>query len=125
MLRKLLVAGLITLTKPFGVVVQAQLAILVFAIALYFQLEHKPFRNPVVNVLETTGIVAFLFTAWLGVLMSLPDVPMGWKEDHMNDAHMAPQAIRWQVMSVLAVLINAFVVLMLVGSFVYAAWFQV
>ena len=28
-------------------------------------------------------------------------------------------------MSVLAVFINAFVVLMLVGSFVYAAWFQV
>ena len=85
MLRKLLVAGLITLTKPFGVVVQAQLAILVFAVALYFQLEHKPFRNPVVNVLETTGIVAFLFTAWLGVLMSLPDVPMGWKEVRMTE----------------------------------------
>ena len=42
-------------------------------------------RNPVVNVLETTGIVAFLFTAWLGVLMSLPDVPMGWKEDRINE----------------------------------------
>ena len=84
MLRKLLVAGLITLTKPLGVVVQAQLAMLVFAIALYFQVKHEPFRNPVVNVLETTGIIAFLSTAWLGVLMSLPDVPVGWKEVSMN-----------------------------------------
>ena len=90
MLRKLLVAALITLTKPFGVVVQAQLAILVFAIALYFQLEHKPFRNPVVNVLETTGIIAFLLTAWLGVLMSLPDVPMAWKEVSMNKHDAQP-----------------------------------
>ena len=85
MLRKLLVAGLITLTKPFGVVVQAQLAMLVFAIALYFQVKHEPFRNPVVNVLETTGIIAFLFTAWLGVLMSLPNVPVGWKEVRMTE----------------------------------------
>ena len=87
MLRKLLVAGLITLTKPFGVVVQAQLAILVFAIALCFQVKYEPFRNPIVNVLETTGIVAFLCTAWLGVLMSLPDVPTAWKEELPSPTH--------------------------------------
>ena len=90
MLRKLLVAGLVTLSKPFGVVVQAQLAILVFVIALYFQVQHKPFRNPIVNVLETTGIMAFLCKAWLGVLMSLPDVPMGWKEDLTHISRIPP-----------------------------------
>ena len=62
MVRKLVATALITLTRGYGIVVQAQLACLVFAIALYLHVVHQPFKNRVVNILETMSISAFILT---------------------------------------------------------------
>ena len=62
MVRKLVATALITLTRGYGIVVQAQLACLVFAIALYFHVIHQPFKNRVVNILETMSISTFILT---------------------------------------------------------------
>ena len=108
MMRKLSATALITLTKPYGIVVQAQLACFIFVVALCLQIKYQPFKNPIVNVLETSSIVVFLVTAWLGVLMSLPTVTEEWKVS----------------MSVLAVLANMTYVIVLIGSCLYALWYQ-
>jgi len=62
MVRKLVATALITLTRGYGIVVQAQLACLVYAIALYLHVVHQPFKNRVVNILETMSISAFILT---------------------------------------------------------------
>ena len=62
MVRKLVATALITLTRGYGIVVQAQLACLVFVIALVFHVIHQPFKNRVVNILETMSISAFILT---------------------------------------------------------------
>ena len=62
MVRKLFATALITLTRGYGIVVQAQLACLVFVIALAFHIRCEPFKNRVVNILETMSISAFILT---------------------------------------------------------------
>ena len=62
MVRKLVATALITLTRGYGIVVQAQLACLVFVVALVFHVVHQPFKNRVVNILETMSISAFILT---------------------------------------------------------------
>ena len=102
--RKLVTVALITLSKPYGVVVQAQLGLIVFVVAIVAHVRCLPFKNPVVNVLELISILSFMITAWTGVLMSLETVPEGWKP----------------VLSVFAFLVNVFASFALVGVFIYA-----
>ena len=62
MVRKLVATALITLTRANGIVVQAMLACMVFMIALAFHILYRPFRNPIVNILEAVSISAFILT---------------------------------------------------------------
>jgi len=104
MTRKVVAATVITLTRPYGIVVQALLALCVFGAALCAQIVLVPFRNPIVNILETGSILSFLITAWLGVFMSLEVVSDEWRE----------------IMSFVVLLVNVVTVLLILGAFIYA-----
>jgi len=127
--RKLAATTVITLARPYGLVVQSQLAIAVFVAALCAHVKYMPFKDPIIDTLETSSICSFILTAWLGplmsldsnfprtlsmrptlnltlgVLMSLETVPTPWK----------------QGMSIAAVIINASAVLLLLWAFIYEA----
>ena len=70
MYRKIAQITLITLARPAGIVVQAQLALLVSMVAIVLHLQMKPFKNELVNNLEKVSLGSFAITAWVGVLMS-------------------------------------------------------
>jgi len=89
--RKVVQTAFITLSKPMGIVIQSQLAILVSVVALVLQVRCRPYRDSILNRLETISITTFSLTAWLGVLMS--------QKNMVDDLR--------ELMSILIVLINA------------------
>ena len=74
MYRKIAQMTLITLSRPAGIVVQAQLALMVSMVATGVHLQMKPFKNELVNNLEKVSLGSFAITAWVGVLMSQSEV---------------------------------------------------
>ena len=74
MARKVALKAVITLSRPYGIVVQSQLAIFISVVALIFHVRCMPYREDILDWVELLGIMAFAITAWLGVLMSQEEV---------------------------------------------------
>jgi len=106
MLRKIGQTTVITLARPLGVVVQAQFALMVTMLAIVAHVYARPFKNKRVNYLEVASLGAFMFTAWLGVLMS----QSGFDDDAR------------QAMSITLVSANAISVGWVVWAFVTELW---
>ena len=74
MCRKVLLTAVITLSRPMGIVVQSQLAILIAVVALVVHVRCEPYHEAILNRMEGLAICTFCITAWLGILMSQEEV---------------------------------------------------